>query len=205
MATDRDKVIRTALALLNEVGLEGLTLRRLATQLGVQAPTLYWHIKSKQELLDEMGTAMLRDLVIDAPDTPEAAGDWQEWMTGAASSLRRMLLSYRDGAKVFSGTYVTDDSVLASMEVPLRVLTEAGFTLPDAVHAWATLYSYVIGFTIEEQAAATDRRYRPEARARRIDPERFPLTYRAGEIQFGGDFDDRFARGVQVILAGLQR
>jgi TetR/AcrR family tetracycline transcriptional repressor len=199
MAVDRDQVIRTALRLLNEVGLEGLTLRRLAQELGIQAPTLYWHIKSKQELLDEMATTMLRDQLV---DTPQPSVGWPEWMRTAADGLRRMLLSYRDGAKVFSGTYLTDDSVLAAMEIPLRVLTDAGFSLPDAVHGWATIYSYVIGFTIEEQASASDARYRPERRARRIDADRYPLTQRAGAVLFG-DADDRFRRGLDIILTGL--
>jgi TetR/AcrR family transcriptional regulator, tetracycline repressor protein len=206
MTVDREKVIRTALGLLNEVGLEGLTLRRLAQELGVRAPTLYWHIKSKQELLDEMATAILRDHVLAA--TPPDPASWQDWMTGAAQAMRRMLLSYRDGAKVVSGTYVTDDSVLASMETPLRGLTGAGFPLADAIAAWSTVYSFVVGFTIEEQAVrpggSTDSRYQPEVRARRIDGDRFPLTQQAGEIQFG-DFDARFDQGVRIIIAGLER
>jgi len=206
MTVDREKVIRTALGLLNEVGLEGLTLRRLAQELGVRAPTLYWHIKSKQELLDEMATAILRDHVL--AGTPPDPVSWQDWMTDAARAMRRMLLSYRDGAKVVSGTYVTDDSVLASMETPLRGLTGAGFSLAEAIAAWSTLYSFVVGFTIEEQAVrpggGTDPRYQPEVRARRIDGDRFPLTQQAGAIQFG-DFDERFDHGVRIIVAGLER
>jgi AcrR family transcriptional regulator len=207
MTVDREKVVRTALGLLNEVGLDGLTLRRLAQELGVRAPTLYWHIKSKQELLDEMATTMLRDQVHAGEATPPAAESWQGWMAEVARGMRRMLLSYRDGAKVFSGTYITDDAVLTSMEAPLRTLTGAGFPLADAVTAWSTLYSYVVGFTIEEQAVrpggGTDPRYQPEVRARRIDGDRFPLTQQAGAIQFG-DFDERFDQGVRIIVAGLE-
>jgi TetR/AcrR family tetracycline transcriptional repressor len=207
MTVDRGKVIHTALRLLNEVGLEGLTLRRLAQELGVRAPTLYWHIKSKQELLDEMATAILRDHVLVGSAPPDLES-WQDWMIEVARGMRRMLLSYRDGAKVVSGTYVTDDSVLASMEIPLRGLTGAGFSLADAIAAWSTLYSFVVGFTIEEQAVhpggGSDPRYQPEVRARRIDADRFPLTQQAGAIQFG-DFDERFDQGVRIIIAGLER
>jgi TetR/AcrR family transcriptional regulator, tetracycline repressor protein len=112
-------------------------------------------------------------------------------------------------AKVFSGTYVTDDSVLTAMEVPLRVLTAGGFSLPDAVRGWGRAYSYVIGFTIEEQAVRPlagerDPRYDVDSRARRIDPDRFPLTYQAGGVQFD-DFEGRSRHGLRVIIAGLEQ
>ena len=60
MAVTRDDVIQTAIQLLQEVGLDGLTLRRLATELGISAPTLYWHVKDKRELLDLMSGEMVR-------------------------------------------------------------------------------------------------------------------------------------------------
>lgn len=61
---DRRQVVDTALRLLNEVGLDGLTLRRIAKELNVQAPALYWHFKNKQELLDEMATEMFRRMTV---------------------------------------------------------------------------------------------------------------------------------------------
>src|ERR1700688_4158094 len=57
VALKRQGVVRTALRILDEVGLDGLTVRKLASELGVQAPALYWHFKNKQALLDEMATA----------------------------------------------------------------------------------------------------------------------------------------------------
>src|SRR5437868_1714445 len=110
MALDRGIVVDAALRLLNEVGLEGLSLRRLATDLHVQAPALYWHFKSKQELLDEMATAILTRAI--GTMEPTAAGQsWSEWLRGYGEGLRRMLLAYRDGARVFSGTYLTDPAM----------------------------------------------------------------------------------------------
>ncbi|MGO4753248.1 TetR family transcriptional regulator, partial [Streptomyces sp. 2MCAF27] len=110
MATrlDRAQVVDTALRLLNEVGLEGLTLRRIAKELNVQAPALYWHFKNKQALLDEMATAMYREMAAGAAAAPAAT--WQERVADAQRALRRALLRYRDGAKVFSGSHFTDTS-----------------------------------------------------------------------------------------------
>src|SRR5215510_10070741 len=110
MGLDRETVVREALEQLDEVGLEGLTLRRIAKTLGVQAPALYWHFRNKQELLDEMATVMLRDLLGSAQATgPAGAGvaahdaddeddedddedvPWDEWIAASARGLRGML------------------------------------------------------------------------------------------------------------------
>ena len=59
MKVNREIVVKAGLKLLNEVGLEQLTLRRLAQDLKIQVPTLYWHFKSKEELIDAMATLVL--------------------------------------------------------------------------------------------------------------------------------------------------
>jgi TetR/AcrR family tetracycline transcriptional repressor len=204
VALDRKKVVRAALRLLDKVGLDGLTLRGLAGELGVQAPALYWHFKNKQELLDEMATSVLVDSIQDM--LPGERGDWHQWAMYFGKEMRRMLLLHRDGAKMFSGTYLTDSSVFESMEFSLRKFVDAGFSIQDASCAFKTIYSYTVGFTIEEQAVypkpgKRDPRYDPATRGRRIDPERFPLAVAAGKEMY--DFDDHFDRGLQVIISGL--
>jgi TetR/AcrR family transcriptional regulator, tetracycline repressor protein len=204
VALDRKKVVRAALRLLDKVGFDGLTLRGLAGELGVQAPALYWHFKNKQELLDEMATSVLVDSIQDM--LPGERGDWRQWAMYFGKEMRRMLLLHRDGAKMFSGTYLTDSSVFESMEFSLRKFVDAGFSIQDAACAFKTIYSYTVGFTIEEQAVypkpgKRDPRYDPAARGRRIDSERFPLAVAAGQEMY--DFDDHFDRGLQVIIRGL--
>ena len=134
---DRERVVRAALALLDEVGLDGLTLRRLAQDLGVKAPALYWHFASKADLLHEMAATMLRDLVDgEAWDEATLAGSpWQDCVRDSATNLRRMLLAHRDGARVFSGTLVTDEALRDAVEVPLGILASAGFAPDDAARA----------------------------------------------------------------------
>lgn len=208
MALDREAVVRTALRVLDEVGLEGLTLRKIATELDVQAPALYWHFKNKQELLDEMATTVLVDTIGEFEPSSEDV-TWRNWAAEYGRGLRRMLLRYRDGAKVFSGTYLTDSSMFAAMELALRQFTAAGFSVRDAARGLSTIYSYTVGFTIEEQAVYPrpgewNEQYDLTKRAGRIDAEKFPLALAAGEELFTG-FDDRFEHGLRLIISGLEQ
>ncbi len=209
---------RVALDLLNETGLDGLTLRAIAKELDVKAPALYWHFKDKQALLDEMATEMVRGAAADLAGTPDA--DWQTSVTTAMRALRRMLLRYRDGAKVYSGTYFTDTSYAAPVEVQLRRLTEAGFTTGAAARALMTAMSYTIGYVIEEQASgprpgaagaegaagaagadgAGGEGYDLVARAERLKD--YPLAAAAGEEMFRG-YEDGFEAGLAAVVAGV--
>jgi AcrR family transcriptional regulator len=202
----REKVVRAALRLLDKVGLDGLTLRKLAADLRVQAPALYWHFKNKQELLDEMATSVLTEAIEEI--LPGQQGDWPDWVTHLGHGIRRTLLRHRDGAKMFSGTYLTNSALYSPIEAALRRLVEAGFTAREAICAYLTVYCYAVGFTIEEQAVyprpgKRDPRYDLKKRAARMVPaEQFPLVLAAGEEMF--DFDRQFQQGLQLIVRGLR-
>ncbi|MFI2352559.1 TetR/AcrR family transcriptional regulator C-terminal domain-containing protein [Streptomyces sp. NPDC019443] len=201
---DRIRVASTALRLLNEVGLEGLTLRAIAKELDVKAPALYWHFKDKQALLDEMATEMLRRMAADIQESDPSA-DWRAGLAAAMRGLRKHLLRYRDGAKVYSGTHFTDMSYAGPMEAHLRMLTGAGFTPAAAARAWLTAYSYTIGYVIEEQAMGPDpatgtEGYDLAARAERL--AEYPLAAAAGEEMFAGR-DAGFEAGLAAVVAGV--
>jgi AcrR family transcriptional regulator len=206
VSLDRTIILGQAFAILNEMGLEGLTLRRLATRLGVQAPAIYWHFKSKQALLDEMATQVFREALQEAP-VFDAAQTWQDWALSYCLGLRRTLRRYREGAKMFSGTYLTDATLYAPMDASLRKLTSGGFTLRQSVVNMGVLYAYVIGFVIEEQAVQPvpgepDPRYDLSHRNERIDKEKYPLAHAAGSVMFR-DQDARFLEGVGIIIQGM--
>ncbi|MGK5639828.1 TetR/AcrR family transcriptional regulator C-terminal domain-containing protein [Streptomyces sp. URMC 126] len=204
---DRDQVVSTALELLNDVGLEGLTLRRIGKELDVQAPALYWHFKNKQDLLDAMATEILRRMTVrQEAEGGFAKATWQETLADSHRALRRELLSYRDGAKVYSGTRFVGTSYAVPMERYLASLVEAGFTLRAAARAFYTAYCFTIGYVIEEQSAADD----PERGMKGIDvaerAERlaeFPLAAAAGADLFG-DADAGFEAGLAAIIAGVE-
>ena len=207
MSLDRQLVVQQAFEVLNECGLEGLTLRRLAARLRVQAPALYWHFKSKQDLLDEMGTQVLRDSMRRSASIT-AIASWQDWAAANYQLLRQTLLQYRDGAKMFSGTYLTDTELFGPMEESLRRLSAAGFTLRQAVVGLGALYSYTVGFVIEEQASQLgpgkpNPQYDLAARDKRVDKGLYPLAAAAGAEIFE-QHDLRFSEGLALVIAGME-
>lgn len=206
MPLDRFVILSQAFSILNQSGLESLTLRHLAAKLGVKAPAIYWHFKNKQELLDEMGTQVLREALDEAP-AYDAAQSWQDWALNYCLGLRRTLKRYREGAKMFSGAYLTDPSLYAPMEASLRKLTGSGFGLRQSAVGLSVLYCFVIGFVTEEQAldlapGVPDPKYDLSRRANRVDRQKFPLAYEAGQKLFA-DHDTRFLEGVSLIIVGL--
>jgi AcrR family transcriptional regulator len=201
---DRRRVADTALRLLNEVGLDGLTLRTIARELDVKAPALYWHFKDKQALLDEMATEMYRRMI--ARDSPDPDDTWQERLLKANRNLRATLLAYRDGAKVFSGSRFTGIEHAEQMEDMLRLLTTAGFTLARATRAFNTTYLYTLGFVTEEQGVVPlpgERREGFDLEERTRMMAAYPLAAQAGGELFE-NYDRNFEEGLALIITGIE-
>ena len=189
MKLSRDAVVRAALELLDEVGLADLTLRGVAERLHVQAPALYWHVRSRQDLVDQMAGAIIRDGIGGlAPN-----GAWMDQLGDIARAYRQTLLSHRDGARVLAESCTADPAVNRLAELSLRMLTSAGFTAPDAMRALVSLLSYVTGFVADEQAA--------QPRSTEPDPVLFPLLTAAGT---GHHSAETFEYGLELLLSGLR-
>lgn len=204
MSITPDLIARTGLRLLNDVGLDGLTMRLLAKELGVQAPTLYWHVKNKQELLDLMAGLITAEAA-DGVEGPGRNETWQQWIAGLARRMRGTMLRYRDGARVTAGSYSTGLSIGRTFELVLRTLTDAGFSAAEAARAFPAVLHYVMGFTIEQQAR-TGEDYEgpnPYARTMDIDEARHPLTASVAAELRAVDSDDNFEYGLQIVLAGM--
>jgi TetR/AcrR family tetracycline transcriptional repressor len=197
----RDVIARTGLDLLNEHGLDGLSMRTLATALGVQAPTLYWHVKNKRELLDAMADviAVEANQLLRPRDTDEATPDW---LATVARAMRSAVLRYRDGARVFVGSVTP--SARPSSELVLGELQAVGYSPAAAAQAVLTLLHYVTGSTIEEQArSGADYQDNPYTTAELLDAEQFPLSAQVRHVLFNPDADASFESGLTVVLAGI--
>lgn len=199
MALTRHDVITGALDLADADGLDALTLRSLATRLGVQAPTLYWHVRNKAELLDALGDAIMDDVFDGLPasdDTVDAA----RWMLDAAVRLRGALLRHRDGARIVAGARASLRRADFS-EHAITMLVDAGVPLAEARLTVLAVERFTIGYVLEEQAAPPDAAHQPAAEELM---RRFPNVTRAviEYFQDGRTADDLFEDEIRLILRG---
>ncbi len=148
-----------ALDLLAEGGLEAVSFRRIATRLGVSAPTLYWHVDSTRQLMDLMAEALLRPTA-DAYRGPRPGQPWWEWLRTDARQVFALLISTRDAPRVVAGNRPTAES-FAGIERVLAVLVGAGMTPGEAQQTLFALGAYVIGSATEWQAEAERQSSRP--------------------------------------------
>jgi TetR/AcrR family transcriptional regulator, tetracycline repressor protein len=202
MRLNREQVLNAALDLLDEVGLDQLTMRRLATALGVQNGATYWHFPSKQALLEAMADAMLAGLT----DGIDEHQPWDERIDELAHRLHRALLSHRDGARVFSGIFFPLPNALAYGEAMLAALRQAGLSHRDAAWTTDTITYHVVAHTIEEQLAATppDDDTSPTTRlADAIDPQRHPHLHAALAHIPAPHPEQHFDHGLRLIVAGI--
>ncbi len=214
MPLQRETVVRAALRLLDEGGLDGLTVRRLAGTLGVQNPALYWHFKNKQDLLDQMAEAMLADaFAVWGPPAPGAPG--ADCLAALARTLRRALLSHRDGVRVLAGADLTGSAILTALDRALHALRAAGFPSGVALVGALAVVNYTLGAAFEEQAeprypASDGGPARPKPLRAAIDPDRLPaLAAALADVardapEAGHDPAAGFEGGLQLILAGMR-
>lgn len=150
MALDRETVVRTALRLIDESGLEALTLRKLASELGVQAPALYWHFRNKRELLDAVAEQLGDEQRSLTGTTPSGDQPWWEWLEQSLLDARDGLLAHRDSALIIAGNRPTPDA-LPGVEAELSALAAAGLAPEDALLFTLATGYYLIGGVLERQ------------------------------------------------------
>jgi TetR/AcrR family transcriptional regulator, tetracycline repressor protein len=207
MKVNREQMIRAGLKLLNDGGLEQLTLRSLAEKLNIQAATLYWHFKSKQDLIDEMATLLLAEgshLLL--PRRTET--DWTIWAASFGTGLRKILLGCRDGARLVAGSRLTDTRFMTVAERIAKRLTEAGFTVRQTVVLMSVINDYTESFVMEEQAVfprpgERSPQYDLAARKAALEGKDLPILKQSGAILFDR-FDRRYQEGLELILRGAR-
>lgn len=206
---DREQVVRAALALLDEVGLDELTMRRLAERLGIQAASLYRHVRDKQELL-----ILLADEITAEIPLLEPSGTWQEQLVAMANNARRGLLAHRDGARLLASTPPAGPRRLQHIEQVLRVLRLSGLSDRDVAHAAYHLNNFVTEFAADEAryaaaaAAMGVSRKKMLAAARKqflaLPADQFPTLVAMANPLTEDDADGLFRLGVDLMLRGLE-
>ncbi len=211
VALDPDHIVQAALQLLDEVGLDGLTMRRLAARLNIKAASLYWHVSDKEELI-----VLLANEICGALGAPDLTLPWREQLEQFADEYRRVLLSHRDAARVLllSGR-PSGANRLDLVEILLRLLLKAGFSPRDAAFAGFLMNDYVTTFVMEETRSpvspveqGTSEATVSSPDANWLDmllPDRYPSIRALAPHWSNLNIDEQFHFGVEVLLDGLEK
>lgn len=202
-------VVDAALALADEQGLEAVTIRKLASDLGVTPMAIYWHVRNKDELLDRIAARILEQ--VDLPDTAEAG--WREQLRAMLSALLGAVRAHPAAASLVSTRTVASDPGLKAAETLLDILRRAGFSPTQATqvarHALSTLTSLVSdepgSVADDETPAQQEARQQARDTLEALPADRFPrLIEAAGPLSDCEDPDAYFAFGLDLLLAGIE-
>lgn len=194
LSDKQQEIIETALELLSEKGYNELSMRDIAKKLNVKAPAIYWHFKSKAELVDYMAEYILRkemgDFSIRGDKQP-----WQDWLVSNTLLFRKAMLSYPDGGRVVAGAHLFPAVTLAKfMEYSLLSLKSTGMDMQTARNIVSTVIRYTFGYVIEEQADKV---------GRSISSPRHVIGSALMEAaKVGGTDDEIFLSGLELIIIG---
>ena len=202
----RDRAIRVAVALADSGGIGSLSMRKLAGELGVEAMSLYYHVKNKGELLDGMVGLVVSEMVV-----PVADAAWKPAMWERSESARAMFARHPWAISQVDAR--TTAATLNNLNATIGCLLASGFTIPLAAHAMSLLDSYVHGFALQEASLPLDESGDIGAVTEDILAQRemmsgaFPhLAAMAAELilQPGYAYGNEFAFGLGVILDGIE-
>ncbi|MEV5412653.1 TetR/AcrR family transcriptional regulator [Thermopolyspora sp. NPDC052614] len=205
----RDRIVEAAFTVLDREGYAGLSMRRVAAELGVAVSALYAHVRDKDELLELMHNRTHADIPIPEPD-PER---WMEQVKQYAREVRGRLGTHRDLARISMGQMPFTRDMLPRVEWLFAIFRAGG--LPDEMIAAAAdmISTYVDGFAYEEslwyEHNPKSDEYWKELIGQLGDyfaglpPDRFPTLVALSTVMFISDNDERFELGLDVILRGL--
>jgi AcrR family transcriptional regulator len=208
----RERVLAAAVELADEGGIEAVTMRRLAQQLGVEAMSLYYHVANKEEVLDGMVDAVMTELNAAVADV-DIDSDWKTGLRKRILTAREVLLRHKWAPGVLESRINMSPSVMQYFDsIGSRFLT-AGFTMDLTHHAMHALGSRALGFTQELFDSGDDDESDPDADAAMFEQlaEQFPfLAEMARQVSHDDDStlgwcDDQFEFefGLDLILDGL--
>jgi AcrR family transcriptional regulator len=209
----RDAIVAAAVRLLDREGLAALSMRRLGEELGAGAASLYWHVGSKDGLLDLVLDELIGEVEVPAPDPAH----WREQLKETAKSQRRVSLRHPYLVRVSIGRIPMGPNALRVTEGTLAILRAGGLSPRLAVQGYLLLIDTVNGFTLDETGVEDGGtpQLPPEELQKVADmardyiaslpAEKFPnMTELAGEFAFS-DPDERFEILIDIFVDGLAR
>ena len=201
----RDRVIDAALRIMDSEGLDAVTMRRVGRELGVEAMSLYNHVRDKEDLLEG-----IRDHVHSQFLDPGIEGPWEERARRAARSWRQALRAHPGMMALISEAKapVVSPGSIRPTEVALRLLREAGLPEDDAVKAFCCFGGFIVGFVMFEvgmmrAAESPSGSPDPERLVAALPADEFPCFVSSLPYLMQGDIDQRFEYGLDLLIAGI--
>jgi AcrR family transcriptional regulator len=204
---NRERMLRTAVALADRHGIEWLSMRKLADELGAGAMSLYYHVPNKEELVDGMV-----DIVFGEIEPPPPDVDWKTAMRRRAHSTREVLNRHRWAVGLMEGRTRPGPNGIRLREAILACLREAGFSIEMTIQAYSVQDAYIYGFALQEKSlpfeSAEESTGVAAATLQDVSDlaESFPHLAEvvAGHVaSVGYDFGVSFAYGLDLILDAL--
>ena len=205
----RQRVLEAAIALAARDGIESLTMRKLADELGAGAMSLYYYVPNKEQLIDGM-----IDIVFGEIELPPTGVDWKTAMRKRALSTREVLARHRWAIGLMEGRTDHGLANLRLHDAVLGCLRAAGFSLETTVHAYSVLDAYIYGFALQESdmSSETAEDFAAEAQRQMVEYEaalaNFPhlVEVVGGYVAKSGyDYATEFLFGLDLILDGLDK
>jgi AcrR family transcriptional regulator len=203
----RERVLRAAITLADRGGIESLSMRKLGDKLGVEAMSLYNHVRNKEDMLDGMVDVVFGEIAL-----PPSGADWRTAMRLRAISVREVLRRHPWANGLMESRSSPGPANLRHHDAVLGSLRKAGFSVEMAAHAYSILDGYIYGFTLTEMTLP----FRNPGEVAEVAGnilERF----RAGEyphlaemavdraMKPGYNYGDEFEFGLDLILDGIKR
>ncbi len=203
----RERVLAAAIDLADEIGIEALTMRKLAERLDVGPMTIYHHVPSKEEIIDGMVEVVFSEI-----ELPDVGGDWKTAIRSRCVSARQVLNRHPWAAPLMESRTAPGPANLSHHEAVLRCLRSGGLSLRLTAHAYAVLDAFVYGFAFEESVLPASGGEGiaeiAEQIAAHFPADQYPnlaeLT-RDHVLQPGYSFGDSFEFGLDLIIEGLDR
>jgi len=203
---NRNRILEVATEIADERGLAAVTMREVASRLGVKAMSLYNHVANKDDILDGM-----LDRVVEQFDLPEDVAGWREAMHQRAISAHRIFGLHPWAPMLLDSRESTGPAGLRYFNWVLGTLLGAGFSIDEAPRAFSLLDSYIYGFGIQQFNLSSGGDATSEERAAAIlmhipvaeYPHLHRMALHATQVAYDADADFEF--GLEIILDGLER
>ncbi len=199
-----DRIVATALRIVDEEGADALSVRTLAQRLGSGTATFYRHFANRSQLVAQVVDRMFGEVELDTEEL--AAMSWHEALRTAATALFELLGRHPNVAPLLVEQVPVGPNALVHRERSIAILLDNGFPPPLAARAYATLAHYVLGFAIQLTSPSGQQSddTRLSATFQGMDPALFPATV-AVASSMPVPLEDEFAFGLELILNGLDQ